>query len=295
MQKTEKIKRRIRRAEDLMDIVTTMKGLAAASIRRFEEASESVSDYHRTVEAALQAAFRNHPVPPDPGRRREAPLRRVLVVFGPGQRLCGSFGESLAQYVRLELDREDRGLPEKVAVTGDLMERTLASFDIPVSRRFPVPSSVSAISEAVEELLIAIEGWHAEGVDEIRIACNRPNPPSSYKPGLQLLLPVDRGWLRELAGRPWPSRSRPMHRLPSREIVRECLRQNLYVSLYRAYADSLAGEHAARLYAMQGAEDRIGEMLERLEYEYRLQRQGEITGELLDIMSGYEAQRDERS
>jgi F-type H+-transporting ATPase subunit gamma len=67
------------------------------------------------------------------------------------------------------------------------------------------------------------------------------------------------------------------------------IRQYLFISLYRATVESLASENAARLAAMQAAEKNIEERLTVLNAEYRQQRQNLITGELLDIVSGFEA------
>ena len=70
-------------------------------------------------------------------------------------------------------------------------------------------------------------------------------------------------------------------------------RQYLFVSFYRAFAQSLAGENAARLMAMQAAEKNIMELEEELQARFREQRQAGITSELLDIISGFEALNDE--
>ena len=67
------------------------------------------------------------------------------------------------------------------------------------------------------------------------------------------------------------------------------LRQYLFIVLYRGFAQSMASENAARLMAMQAAEKNIVEMLDELKARFREQRQGNITNELLDIVSGFEA------
>jgi F-type H+-transporting ATPase subunit gamma len=71
------------------------------------------------------------------------------------------------------------------------------------------------------------------------------------------------------------------------------IHQYLFVSLYRAFAESLASENAARLAAMQNAERNIEERLGELNRQYHQQRQTAITSELLDIVSGFEALRGE--
>ena len=67
------------------------------------------------------------------------------------------------------------------------------------------------------------------------------------------------------------------------------IRQYLFVSLYRAFAESLASENASRLRAMQAAEENITERLEELNAQFRSERQSAITEELFDIVAGFEA------
>jgi F-type H+-transporting ATPase subunit gamma len=67
------------------------------------------------------------------------------------------------------------------------------------------------------------------------------------------------------------------------------VQEYLLVSLFRAFAESLASENASRLASMQGAERNIEEQLEELTQRYHQRRQMAITEELLDIVTGFEA------
>ena len=75
--------------------------------------------------------------------------------------------------------------------------------------------------------------------------------------------------------------------------VAQSLSPDLFLSFYRAFAQSLASENAARLMAMQAAEKNILELQEDLQALFREQRQAGITSELLDIISGFEALKEE--
>src|SRR5690606_21698497 len=88
---------------------------------------------------------------------------------------------------------------------------------------------------------------------------------------------------------PWPS-----HRLP--EVVgdniatlRALIREYLFVSIFRACAESLAAENASRLTAMERADRNIDELLEELNATYHRLRQSGIDAELFDLISGFEA------
>ena len=72
------------------------------------------------------------------------------------------------------------------------------------------------------------------------------------------------------------------------QLMRALIRQHLFVLLFRAFAESLASENAARLTSMQSAEQNIEDRLQLLTQEYHGLRQNSITSELLDIVSGFE-------
>ena len=71
--------------------------------------------------------------------------------------------------------------------------------------------------------------------------------------------------------------------------LRALIREYLFISLFRACAESLASENASRLSAMDRADRNIKELLEHLNGRLRRQRQGLIDEELFDVTAGYEA------
>jgi F-type H+-transporting ATPase subunit gamma len=73
------------------------------------------------------------------------------------------------------------------------------------------------------------------------------------------------------------------------ETLRALIREYLFVSFFRACAESLASENACRLAAMQRAEKNIEELLEDLDGRFHRLRQSSIDEELFDVISGFEA------
>ena len=71
--------------------------------------------------------------------------------------------------------------------------------------------------------------------------------------------------------------------------LRALIREYLFISLFRACAESLASENASRLAAMQRAEKNIDELLEDLNRTFHRLRQSGIDEELFDVVSGFEA------
>jgi F-type H+-transporting ATPase subunit gamma len=73
------------------------------------------------------------------------------------------------------------------------------------------------------------------------------------------------------------------------QLLSSLIREYLFITLFRAFVDSMASENAARLAAMQGAQTNIEELMDDLQRQYHQLRQMSITEELLDIVSGFEA------
>jgi F-type H+-transporting ATPase subunit gamma len=105
----------------------------------------------------------------------------------------------------------------------------------------------------------------------------------------QRLLPLDESWRRKLAELPWPTANLPEVMGSGTATLRALIREYLFVSLFRACAESLASENASRLAAMQRAEKNIDELLEKLNRTFHRLRQSGIDEELFDVVSGFEA------
>jgi F-type H+-transporting ATPase subunit gamma len=88
---------------------------------------------------------------------------------------------------------------------------------------------------------------------------------------------------------PWNSRSLPTFVTDRRRLLSRLVQQHLFVSLFRACANSLASENASRIAAMQAAEKNIEVRLEELHGSFNQLRQSAITEELLDVVTGFEA------
>jgi F-type H+-transporting ATPase subunit gamma len=164
-----------------------------------------------------------------------------------------------------------------------------------IEKLYNVPGSAAGLTPLVQDLLVDIESWRQQpGLNHIFIFYNHHGTGAGYEPRSFRLLPLDRRWLEELRKEPWPTRNLPAHSMDREHLFSALVREYLFVALYRSLAQSLASENASRLAAMQGAEKNIQEQLDRLTGLYHQRRQMAITEELLDIVSGFEALKQER-
>ena len=285
---TASLRRKINSAGDLQSVVRTMKALAASNIGQYEKAVRALGDYDRSVELGLSICFRKSApaVLMAKGRTDEGPVGAV--VFGSDQGLVGRFNDVVADYAVKTLAT----LPGKPLVwaVGERAHACLAEAGLPLTVLFTVPNSVKAITPLVGQILMECETRHSQGeVTELHLFHNRPTSGAVYAPVSQRLLPLDEIWRRKLAELPWPTGSLPELMGGGAVTLRALIREYLFVSLFRACAESLASENASRLAAMQRADKNIDELLEDLNGTFHRLRQSGIDEELFDVTSGFEA------
>jgi F-type H+-transporting ATPase subunit gamma len=285
----ESLRRKMLGTGELQSVVRTMKALAAANIGQYEKATRSLVDYCRTVELGLAACFREAGTAPALGPEASADGGTTgAIVFGSDQGLIGQFNEALAEYVAKVLG----ALSGKMTVwsVGERMESRLADAGLPPAATFSVPHSVTAITSLLGQLLIETEAHRAQGkLAQVYLFHNRPKYGAIYEPVSQRLLPLDEKWRRELGAIRWPGAQRPEVMNCRESTLLALIREYLFVSLFRACAESLASENASRLAAMQRAEKNIDELLEDLDRTFHRLRQSSIDEELFDLISGFEA------
>jgi F-type H+-transporting ATPase subunit gamma len=102
-------------------------------------------------------------------------------------------------------------------------------------------------------------------------------------------LPLDTQWQQRLATIHWPTTNLPEVMGGGSATLRALIREYLFISLFRACAESLASENASRLSAMERADKNINDLLEQLRGSFHQLRQSSIDEELFDVISGFEA------
>jgi F-type H+-transporting ATPase subunit gamma len=280
------LRRKIGGAGDLQSVVRTMKTVAAASVGQYEQSVSALADFYRAVELGLSACFRESgPAPLMP--ERKTPGHIGAVVFGSDQGLVGQFNDVVADYAVKTLAAL-AGKREVWAV-GERVHERLADAGLPLVGLFSVPNSVKAITPLVGRILVETEARQVRGeIAELHLFYNRPKS-GAYEPVSQRLLPLDEAWRHKLAARPWPTSSLPEVIGGGIATLGVFLRGYLFVSIFRACAESLASENASRLAAMQRADKNIDELLEDLNQTFHRLRQNGIDEELFDVISGFEA------
>jgi len=289
---TTSLRRKIDSAQQLQSVVRTMKALAASSIGQYEKSVLALGDYYHAVELGLGLCLRkSSPENLMMEQKKTTDTGAIgAVVFGSDQGLVGQFNDQIADFAIKTL----AALPGKAHVwaVGQRVHARLADAGLTPIGLFAVPSDVKAVAPLIGQIQIKSEEHRAKGeYTGLYVFHNHPQAGSLYEPVSQRLLPLDAQWQKDLIKITWPTKNLPQVMGTGTITLRALIREYLFVSLFKACAESLASENASRLAAMQRADKNIDESLEDLSRTFHRLRQSNIDEELFDVISGFEALR----
>ena len=281
------LRRKLDGAEQLGSVVRAMKAVAASSIGQYEKAVDALGQYQHAVELGLSLCLRGEQrVAAAPVAARDRPTGTLIL--GSDQGLVGRFNEVIGGFA-LQTLRKLEG-PRAVWVVGERVCGCLEEAGVAITKRFAVPSSVTAITALVTEIQIEVEGYTArERNSEVYVFHNAPQAAARYEVASQRLLPFDAAWHKRLTDIPWPNAQLPEVLGSATGSLTALVHEKVFISLYRACAESLASENASRLEAMQRAEKNIESVSDDLRRSLNRLRQSSIDEELFDVVAGFNA------
>jgi F-type H+-transporting ATPase subunit gamma len=287
------LRTRINSVKSTQKITSAMKMVAASKLRRAQQQAESARPYAERMERmmrALAASVAGSPTAPPLLVGTGEDRTHLLIAVTADRGLAGAFNSSIGRATRnLARRLEAEGKTVKILPVGrkgrDYLRRELASRLVePVSfagKRRVEFSDAAEISERVTQMLLAGE------IDVATVVYNRFQSVISQIVTEQQLIPAPPPPETEEAG----TAGGALYDFePDEEtILSKLLPQVLAVQIYRALLESAAGEHGARMTAMDNATRNAGDMIKRLTLNYNRARQANITRELIEIISGAEA------
>jgi F-type H+-transporting ATPase subunit gamma len=293
MDTLESLRRKIDGAVELKSIVRTMKAMAASNIGQYEMAVESLVSYYQNVTLGMIAYFQNQAahqsVQVQTFPKHESP-RICAIIFGSDQGLVGQFNDTLAEYAGQKLSAM-KGQKEIWAV-GERIQYPIKDYGHDIHKLFAVPQTVSSITPLVVDLLSKIQAEQSVGIiNEVYLFHNRPKSRVEHEPVMQRLLPFDAQWEYTYQQAVWVGKNRPEVIGSFKDTLISLIREFLFVSLFKASAESISSENASRLNAMQRAEKNIDELSDDLNQQFNSLRQRSIDEELFDVISGFETLR----
>ena len=287
------LRARINSVKSTRKITSAMKMVAASKLRRAQTQAEAARPYAERMErvlAALATSVQGSPTAPRMLAGTGADRVHLLIVITADRGLAGAFNTNVGRAARnLARRLMDEGKTVKIITVGrkgrDYLRREMASAivgDISFAGKKRVEfADVQAIGTQAVDML---------GRDEFDVATvvyNRFVSVINQVPTeLQIIPPTVTG-----GGPAEQGAAQAVYEFePDEEtILAKLLPRNLAIQLYRAQLESGAGEHGARMTAMDNATRNAGEAINKLTLNYNRTRQASITSELIEIISGAEA------
>jgi F-type H+-transporting ATPase subunit gamma len=279
------IQRRIGSVQKTQQITRAMRMVAGAKLRRAQDAITAGRPYAERLQATLARVAQaqsdaEHPLL----QPREGASTSEVVVVTSNRGLCGAFNSNVLTLAEREVAaRREAGATVSVASVGRKANEYFRRRDVPISADFPVDGWVQ-YGDAVKIATAQAERFASGEVDEVVLVYSEFVTVMTQRPCAPRLLPVEPPAEEEGA------KASPFEIEPSASKLLDVLvPKAVEVAVFRALLENQAGEHAARMSAMEAATRNTEELVDSLTLQFNRARQAAITKELVEIVSGAEA------
>jgi F-type H+-transporting ATPase subunit gamma len=288
------IRRRISSAKSIQQITRAMKLVAAARLRRAQDALVAARPYTEALARVADSLLASEGAAVGP--REHAEPRALLIAIASDRSLCGGYNSNLlraAEDARASLESDGLAV-EYYAVgkkTVDHFRRTKAPVAAQSVDNTPRLATVS-LSRTLAARVLA--DYQSGAISRACVVYTHFRSAMTQTTAFRQLLPVTAPPAPEGEQGERPAAAAPLEYLvePSRaEIVPVVLRSYVESAVFNALLESEASEQAARMTAMDNATNSAGDMIAALTLDLNRARQAQITRELMDIVGGAEALR----
>ena len=279
-------RRRIRSVKNTQQITRAMKFVAAARLRRAQEAALAARPYARELARVLRSIMSRIEQPEHP-LLAQRPEEKILVIVLSGERgLAGAFNSNILRRAT-ELLRANKGKKLSIIPVGkkgrDALRRagfTFAAEYVDVLARvdFAIARDISAL---VTDL------YAKEEADSVYVVFSEFKTVMTSNLVVEKLLPVQALPAEEGSGDERASAHVDyIYEQPKEALLDKLLPRYVETQVLRAMLESSAAEYAARMTAMESATKNAGEVIEALTLHMNKVRQAAITKEIIEIVSG---------
>ena len=276
------IKRRIRSVKNIQQITKAMKMVAAAKLRRTQEAVYATRPYARRMEEVLGRIIAAAPEKTHP-YMEVRPVKSVgFVLITADRGLAAGYNANLIRKAMLEAARA--GSVETGFITvgrkgRDYMRRRKKKIDGQFTGIRDIPTS----GEAVQVARLAVKLYLEGAYDEVYLIYQEFINAIQQRPVITKLLPVACKEKEEGA------ESDYIFEPPARQVLDMLLPKYINSRVFQALMEAKASEHGARMTAMDSATDNATEMIDQLTLSFNRARQAAITREIAEIVGGANA------
>ncbi len=285
MASLKSIKKRIVSVKNTRQITKAMKMVSAAKLRRAQENVVAARPYAKKLGEVLQTLSSSLEGDLHPLLEKRDAKKLLLIVLTSDRGLCGGFNSNLCKAA-------DRYLKEKSGVYEQISVMTVGrkGYEFLKSRYtvYKNFSNVLAKPNYQTAAMLAqevIDGFLAGEYDQVELLYNSFRTVMTQDITFQQMLPVE----PEVKGSAEETPVEFIYEPSVGELLAEILPKNIEVQIFKAMLETVAGEHGARMTAMDSASKNANEMIGKLTLMYNRARQAAITTELMEIISGSES------
>jgi F-type H+-transporting ATPase subunit gamma len=291
MAKARTLEKRRRSVRNIRKITRTMELIATAQFKRAMDRATAATAYTKRITALVgHVAGSGQEISHPLLQQRSEPQRAILLVLSANRGLCGGYNSSVLRLAHARLQELRKNIANvQLEVSG---KRGISAFRF---RRVQPDETFTHFEDKprFEETEVLanryLEGFQAGELDRLDVAYTKFESASRQQAVVETLLPLGELAGVEAAGEEGPADSR-CEFLPSAEsILDEVVPASFKVKLLKCFLDAAVSEQIARMIAMRAATENADSMIRHLTMIYNRARQGQITSELLEVLSGAEA------
>jgi len=285
MASLKSIKKRIVSVKNTRQITKAMKMVSAAKLRRAQENVVAARPYAQKIGEVLQSLAGNLEGDQHPLLEKRDAKKLLLIVVTSDRGLCGGFNSNLCKAGERYI-KEKQAEFEKISIMtvgrkGYEFLKSRYSIYKNFSNIISKPSYQTAAMLAQD----VIDGYLTEEYDQVIMLFNSFRTVMTQDITFQQLLPI----VPEEKGAVDDAGVEFIYEPSVDDLLTQILPKNIEVQIFKAMLESVAGEHGARMTAMDSASKNANEMIGKLTLQYNRARQAAITTELMEIISGSES------
>jgi len=279
-------KRRIRSVQSTQKITKAMKMVAAAKLRRAQEAAEASRPYTETLQGTLARLSGLSVDIEHPLLAKRAEVTKVgYIVVTADRGLCGGYNTNIIRACTDNIETDDRN-PSKGIIAVGRKARDFFRKRGGLEAEFINLGDKISFADAREIAQYVINAYENEEFDEIYIVYARFINALRQLPTVVKILPIEPPEAKETDEK---IKVEYIYEPSAEEILVTLLPRYVGSQIYHAMLEGKASEHGARMTAMGNASENAGEIIDNLTLKMNKVRQAAITDEILDIVGGAEA------
>jgi F-type H+-transporting ATPase subunit gamma len=279
-------RRRIRSVKNTQQITRAMKFVAAARLRRAQEAAIAARPFARELARVLRSTMARIEEPQHPLLAHRAEQNVLAIVLTGERGLAGAFNTNILRKAN-EFFRANKSKKLSTVTVGKKGRDTLKKAGFNIAAEYVNVLARVEFGTAREIASLVTKLYAEEKIDSVYIVFSEFKTVMTPNLVVEKLLPVEAIRAEEESAAEQASAQIDyIYEQPEEQILDKLLPRYIETQILRAMLESSAAEHAARMTAMESATQNAGEVIEALTLHMNKVRQAAITKEIIEIVSG---------